>query len=125
MLEVEIQKLTAALEANTAALFKSGTVTTIAAASTTSAEPTAAEKKKAAAEAEKKRLADAAASAGPTLQDVREVAQKLVDMGRKPALKEVNIKLGVAKISELPPEKLGEAKKLLEAAIAAEDESGV
>jgi hypothetical protein len=93
MLEELIKANTEALTANTAALIKmfSGAAAAPAAAA---GETAAAKKKREAAEA-----AAAEAAKGPTLQDFRDMASKIVDADQGPKLEALATKFGLERVS--------------------------
>ncbi len=93
--------LVAAIEANTAALLKSGG---------SAAAPAEKEKKPKAEKTETKTETKAETPAGPTVADVRAAAQALLDANGNDgsALTELNKKYNTKRISEVPADKYAE-----------------
>lgn len=95
MIETKIDELVAALSANTAALLALGKGPPAAAGAP--AETAAAKKKREAAEAAA--AAAASAPAGPTLDDFRTIAGKIVEAGQGKKIEELAKKHGLARVS--------------------------
>lgn len=110
MIEEKIDQLIAALNANTAALAGS------AAKPPKAEKPKTEEKKSETAKVEEKKPD---APVGPTMTDLRALAQQLVDAGRVSDVKDANKALGFAKVSECPPDKFTELHTKLKAAVDA------
>lgn len=105
MIEEKIDALIAALNANTAAL------------SGAKSEAPAAKKTEKPAKVEK--TPEPPQPTGPSMNDLRALAQKLVDAGRIQDVKDANKAIGVGKVSECPADKLAELHAKLNAAVDA------
>lgn len=111
MIEEKIDQLIAALNANTAALAGSAAkAEEPKATKTPDPKPVATPTPAPAAET---------TPTGPTMTDLRALAQQLVDAGRVSDVKDANKALGFAKVSECPPDKFAELHTKLKAAVDA------
>lgn len=101
MLETEIKKLTAAIEANTVALL-GGAQTTEKTSSPTPAEKPAKTEAKAPAKTEAKAPAEKPEADVPTVEDLRQAGNVLVQAGKIADLKAILSKYGAAAITKVP-----------------------
>lgn len=113
MIEETIALLTKAVQENTAAL---NALRTGAPAAAAASESAAKVKKEKPAPEEKTKPVDTKPAF--TKQDVRDAAQKLLDLQRADLIRPINSKYGVARVSEVDESKYGEVIADMTAALA-------